>query len=122
MRFAHITEIAFDYLFGRLLRRAIVAALFALFALFAIYHFTVAGTLALEAEYGLLCARLIVAAIYTAAALITLIVLWATRTKPMIENQVAGALTSPRNTQIAMLIEAVMVGYTLGRKSGNRVG
>jgi hypothetical protein len=121
MQFAHITEIALDYLFGRMLRRAMVAALFALCALIAIYHFTVAGTLALEAEYGLLVARLIVAAVYTAAALMTLIVLWATRSKPPLENQVAGALTSPRNAQMAMLIEAALLGFTLGRKTGSRV-
>lgn len=121
MSFTHITEIVFDYLFGRLLRRAIVAALIALFTLIAIYHFTIAGTLALEMQYGLLYARLIVAAAYSAAALITLIVFWTMRTKPLIENQVAGALTSPRNTQIAMLIEAAILGYTLARKSGNRI-
>jgi len=121
MRFAHITEIALDYVFGRLLRRALVVALFALCALIAIYHFTVAGTLALEAEIGLLYARLIVAAVYTAAALITLIVLWATRTKPPLDDQIAGALTSPRNVQMAMLIEAALLGFTLGRKTGSRV-
>ncbi|MBI2716671.1 MAG: hypothetical protein HYX37_19825 [Rhizobiales bacterium] len=121
MRFAHITEIALDYVFGRLLRRAIVVALFVLCALIAIYHFTVAGTLALEAEYGLLYARLIVAAVYTAASLIALIVLWATRTKPLLENQVDGALITPRNAQMAMLIEAALLGFTLGKKTGSRV-
>ena len=121
MRYAHLTEIAFDFLFGRLLRRTLVAALFALCALIAIYHFTVAGTLALEAEYGLLYARLIVAAVYTVAALIALIVLWATRTKPPLEDQVAGALTSPRNAQMAMLIEAALLGFTLGKKTGSRI-
>lgn len=121
MPFTNITEIVFDYLFGRLMRRAIVAALIALFALIAIYHFTIAGALALEAQYGLLYARVIVAAAYSAAALITLILFWAMRPKPPIENRVAGALTSPRNTQIAMLIEAAILGYTLARKSGNRI-
>jgi hypothetical protein len=120
VRFTHITEIVFNYLFGRFLRRAMLAALIGLFALIAIYHITFAGTLALEAQYGLLYARLMVAAAYSAAAVITMIVFWATRTKPLIENQVAAAITAPRNTQIAMLIEAVMLGYTLGRKSGKR--
>jgi hypothetical protein len=69
----------------------------------------------------LLYARVIVAAAYSAAALITLILFWAMRPKPPIENRVAGALTSPRNTQIAMLIEAAILGYTLARKSGNRI-
>ena len=122
MRFAQIVDIAFDYLLGRLLRRAAAIALFVLFALIAIYHVTIAGTLALVAEYGLLYARLIVGAIYTGAALITLIVLWATRTRPLLENPAAGALTSPRNTQIAMLVESIILGYTLGSKSRNRIG
>ena len=121
MRFAHVTKIALYNVFGRLLRRTLVAALFALCAVIAIYHFTVAGTLALEAEYGLLYARLIVAAVYTAAALIALIVLWATRTKPLLKKQVDGAVITPRNAQMAMLIEAALLGFTLGKKTGSRV-
>ena len=121
MRFTHITEIVFNYLFGHFLRRAMLAALIGLFALIAIYHFTFAGMLALENQYGLLYARLIVAAVYSVAVLILTIVFWAMRTKPLIENRVAVAITAPRNTQIAMLIEAVMLGYTLGRKSANRI-
>jgi hypothetical protein len=31
----------------------------------------------------------------------------------------AGSM-SPRNMQIAMLVEALMLGYTLARKSGNK--
>jgi hypothetical protein len=119
MRLSDVSEIAVSLLFGRLLRRALGAALLVLFALIAVYHFTVAGTLALDAEVGVLYARLIVAAIYTAAALITLIVLWATRTKPLIEDQTADALMSPRNAQVAMLVEAAMLGYALARKSGD---
>jgi hypothetical protein len=122
MRFTHITEIVFNYLFGHFLRRAMLAALIGLFALIAIYHFTFAGMLALENQYGLLYARLIVAAVYSVAVLILTIVFWAMRTKPLIETtQVAAAITAPRNTQIAMLIEAVVLGYTLGRKSAKRI-
>ena len=121
MRLNDVPEFAINLLFGRLLRRAIGAALLALFALIAVYYFTVAGTLALEAEFSVLTARLIVAAIYTAAALVVLIVLWATRTKPLIADETAAALASPRNAQIMMLIEAVMLGYSLARKPGDRV-
>jgi len=120
MRLSDVSEIAVSLLFGRLLRRALGAALLVLFALIAAYHFTIAGTLALDAEVGALYARLIVAAIYTAAALIVLIVLWATRTKPAISGQTADALMSPRNAQVAMLVEAAMLGYALARKSGDR--
>jgi hypothetical protein len=120
MRLSHVTELAIKHLFGRLGRRALGATLLVLFTLVAVYYFTVAGTQALEAEYGLLPARLIVAAIYTAAAVIALIVLWATRRKSLIKEQTAEALMSPRNAQIAMLIEAAMLGYALARKSGDR--
>jgi hypothetical protein len=121
MRFNEVPELAINLLFGRLLRRSIGAALLALFALIAVYHFTIAGTLALDAEFGALYARLIVAAIYTAAALVALIVLWATRTRSPVTDATAAALSSPRNAQMVMLIEAVMLGYSLARKSGDRV-
>ena len=116
---AHITENVFNYLFGRLLRLAILLVLIGLFSLIAIYHLTIAGTLALEAQYGLLYARLIVAVVYSVAALIAAIIFWAIRTKRSNENQVAA--TAPRNTKIAMLMEAGMFGYTLGRKSRHRI-
>lgn len=115
---ARIAEIVFNYLFGRALRRAMLVALIGAFTLIAIYHFTIAGTLALEAQYGLLYARLIVGAAYSAAALITTIIFWAMRTKRSNEKQIVAATGAPRHAQIAMLIEAGMLGYTFGRKSG----
>jgi hypothetical protein len=115
---ARIAEIVFNYLFGRALRRAMLVALIGVFTLIAIYHFTIAGTLASEAQYGLLYARLIVGAAYSAAALITTIIFWAMRTKRSNEKQVVAATGAPRHAQIAMLIEAGMLGYTFGRKSG----
>jgi len=114
---ASIAEIVFSYLFGRALRRAMLVALIGVFTFTAIYHFTIAGTLALEAQYGLLYARLIVGAAYSAAALVTTIIFWAMRTKRPNEKRVVSATPAPRNAQIAMLIEAGMLGYTFGRKS-----
>jgi hypothetical protein len=116
----HITEFAIHHLFSRLKRRAIGATLLVLFALIAVYQLTIAGMLGLEAEYGILYARLIVAAIYLAAALSVLIVLWATRTMPLIKAQTADAQMFRRDMQIAALIEAVMLGYAMARKSGDR--
>lgn len=115
-----ITEFVFHHLFSRLKRRAIGTALLVLFALIATYQLTVAGTLALETEYGILYARLIVAAIYLAAALSALIVLWATRSMTPIKAQTADAKMSLRDTQIAALIEAAMLGYAMARKSDDR--
>jgi hypothetical protein len=114
---ARIAEIAFSYIFGRALRRAMLVALIGVLTFTAIYHFTIAGMLALEAQYGLLYARLIVGTAYSAAALVTTIIFWAMRTKRPNERRVVGAIAAPRNAQIAMLIEAGMLGYTFGRKS-----
>jgi hypothetical protein len=121
MQLGHITEFAIDRLFGRLLRRAAGFALLALFALIALYHFTVAGTMALEGVYGALPARLIVAAIYLAAAVIVLIVLWATRHKPLISTGSGDALVAQRDMQVAALVEAAMLGYAMARKTRERM-
>jgi len=103
-----------DHLFGRLLRRALIAAAVAAFAIVAVYHFTVAGTLALQMHFGPLEAELIVAAIYSAAALIAAI-WWLALGRPATSR--APALSHPRDMQIAMLVEAVMLGYALARKT-----
>ena len=120
MQLSHITEFAIDRLFGRLLRRAAGFALLVLFALVALYHFTVAGMMALEGVYGVLYARLIVAAIYLAAAVIVLIVLWATRYKPLISASSGDALVAQRDMQVAALVEAAMLGYAMARKTRER--
>jgi hypothetical protein len=120
MQLSHITEITIHRLFGRVLWRAAGLALLVLFALIALYNFTVAGMMALEGVYGVLDARLIVAAIYLAAAVIVLISLWATRTKPLISAASGDALAAPRDMQMAALIEAAMLGYAMARKTRER--
>ena len=114
MRLDRIAASAMKELAGRLMRRAAAAALMALFALIAIYQFTVAGTIALETQHGALNAHLIVAGIYVALALAAFGVFWAMRTKP-IDNALP-ALNQPREMQLIMLVEAVMLGYALARK------
>lgn len=121
MQLNDITSMTFNTLFGRLLRRALGAALLAAFAIVALYYASGAGTLALADKFGLLYAYLIMAAIYAAFALTVFIVLWATRAKPIVADKPEGALASPRNMQIAMLIEAVMLGYSMARKTGARI-
>lgn len=112
MRLDQVAEAAAGHLLGRFVRRTLVALACAIFALVALYHFTVAGTFALEAQYGALQARLAIGAIYTAAALATLIGLWATRNKGMNGKQLA----TNRELQMVMLVEAAMLGYALARK------
>ena len=121
MQLSHITDFAIRHLFGRLLRRATGMALLVLFTLIAVYHFTVAGTLELKGAYGALYARLIIAAIYLAAALIMLIVMWTVRTKSLIKDQAADAVSSSRDAQMAGLIEAAVLGYAMARKFGSRI-
>ncbi|MGH9485575.1 MAG: hypothetical protein ACRD1F_11015, partial [Terriglobales bacterium] len=70
--------------------------------------------------YGMRNACLIVAVIYFVAALIVLIVLWATRTRPPIKDHAAHAPVSSRDTQMAALIEAAIFGYAMARKFGDR--
>ena len=104
-------------IFGRIFWRVLLAVLAAIFAVVAIYYFTAAGSLALETEYGLLHARLIVGGIYAALA-IGCAIWWVMQSKAAKSS--APTLNSQRQTQIAMLIEAVMLGYALARK-GTRV-
>jgi hypothetical protein len=118
MQLSDLTGLTFETLFGRLLRRALGAVLLAAFAVIALYYANGAGTVALTAQVGLLYAYMIMAAIYAVFALIVLTVLMTTRTKKaLVVDKPNGALANPRNMQIAMLVEAVMLGYSLSRKS-----
>lgn len=115
MRLDHIAGMAFNQLLGRLLRRAALAIVIAVCALVALYHFTAAGSIALQAQYGLLNATLIIGGIYSALALGGAAVLWATRSKP--DAPATPALAGQREMQLVMLVEAVMLGYALARKT-----
>ena len=117
MQLNDIVHVTFNQLFGRLLRRAFGAALLAAFAVIALYYASGAGTLALTQSYGALYAYLIMAAIYAVVALIVLTVLYATRRQSTATAKAEGALASSPNMQIAALIEAVMLGYTMARKT-----
>lgn len=99
-------------LFGRLIRRAVAWLAVALFMGVAILQFTLAGLTLLETQYGMLRAQLIVGAVYALIALITLAVLWGTRNAPRHDN----ASAPPREFQLAMLAEAVMLGFMAARK------
>ncbi len=123
MRLTDIAEGAASALIARYVRRAILAALVVVFAIVTLYYLSVAGLMALAFVYGPLYAYLIMAGIYAAAALIALAVFYATRNRALVRQNVASNAAgsmSPRNMQIAMLVEAVMLGYTLARKSGNK--
>lgn len=122
MRLTDIAEGAASALIARYLKRAVLVALVGLFAVVTLYYLSAAGLMALALVYGPLYAYLIMAGIYAVAALIALAVFYATRNRALVRQNAVGAAgsMSPRNMQIAMLVEAVMLGYTLARKSGNK--
>jgi len=111
MRIDHIVTDIVHQVAGRLLRRALLAAAIGIAVLAALYNGTVAGRLALQAEYGDVYAYLIVGGIYTALVLVGVIwwMLLGRAQKPA--TPIVG---QPRQLQIAMLIEAAMLGYSLG--------
>ena len=114
MRLENVVSHTVGQVVSRLLRRAIAMAVLALFALGAIYHFSVAGVLALEQHFGALTARLIVAGVYLLIALAVLGYLYATRAKLPVQQR-PGISRAPQDVQIAMLIESVLQGYALAR-------
>jgi hypothetical protein len=115
MRVDQIVASAANHLIARLVRRAIAAVAVAIFAVVAVYHFTVAGMIALDGQVGALDMRLIVGGVFAALALISLIFLWALG-RGNGRGSAMPALNSPREMHLVMLVEAVMLGYTLARK------
>ena len=115
MRLDHIVETAIGHVIGRLVWRAALASFFVLCVVIALYHFTIAGTIALEAQFGALDARLIIGAIYVALALIALAIFWLQSWRPRFASA-SKTLSSPQQAQLIMLVEAAMLGYQLARK------
>jgi hypothetical protein len=116
MRLNQLTGFAIKQLVGRLLWRILAGALIGLFALIALYHLTAAADVVLEARFGAIYANLIIAAAFSAAALIVFGILAATRAQTSLHKGVDGVLSEHRKTQIAALIEAAVLGYALSRK------
>jgi len=121
MRLTDIAEATVSQVAGRLMRRAVLFALLGILAIVTLYYASAAGGVALALAYGPITAYLIMAGIYALLAIAVLITIVATRSKAAaVPDSVAGPLTSPRNMQIAALVEAAMLGYTLARKSGGK--
>ena len=116
MRLERIAGLAFDHFFGRMLRRALLVVAIAVCAFVAVYQFTVAGSLVLVSRFGLIEAYLIVGATYAFLGLVAVAAVWATRGRPP-RLSTPATLVSQREMQLVMLVEAVMLGYTLARKA-----
>lgn len=114
MRIDQLAGTIADQLLGRLVRRVLLALACAIVALIALYHFTVAGTLALEMQYGAVNAQLIVGGVYAFVALICAI--WWLVLGRSGDTHAPALPHQQRDMQIAMLVEAVMLGYSLARK------
>ena len=114
MSLAQIAEATAGRLFGKLMLYAALAFLAGIFALVALYHFTVAGITALEMQFGVIYARLIVAGVYVALTMASAGMLWALArraAKPSPAREPA-----PRHIQLAMVIEAAILGFEVARK------
>ena len=114
MSLATYAEATAGRLLGVVSRYLIFALLAAIFALGAIYHVTIAGIFALEAQVGVVYARLIVAGVFAILTLASAGMLWvmmrkAAKPSPAPEPK-------PRHIQLAMLIEAAILGYEAARK------
>jgi len=114
MHLEHLAGIVFARLFQPILRRGLLAGVIAVLAITAIYHFTIAGMLTLETQYGALHAQLIVAAIYTAFAAAACGILWAMRNRRPTAGPPKHRIS--REDKIAMLVEAAMLGFARSRK------
>jgi hypothetical protein len=117
MRLERIAMEAVEHLLGRLLRRLMVVLVAVVLALVALYHFEASGLLALEAQYGAINAHLIVGGAFAAATLLAMLIWWAMGRGSGKASAPALPEANPRQLQLAMLVEAVMLGYALARKS-----
>ena len=116
MRIDSIAGVAYDRLVRRIVRRAAFMLTILLCALVAVYQFTVAGFLVVQEHYGTVEAHLFIGAVYVALALICSAAIWAMRSRSS-SAAAPVALASQREMQLVMLVEAVMLGYTLARKA-----
>jgi type VI protein secretion system component VasK len=126
MRLNDVVGMMFNGAVERLRRDAIVYGLCAICAVAVVILASSASLLVLEPHVGAVYARLIVGGVFVLIAVIA--VVWmklaqqpARRPAPPIG--VAQAQAAPRNqqfAQIAMIVEAVMLGYSLSKKSDRR--
>ena len=112
---------------ARLKRNAILYSLCAICALAAVIYAASASVLALEPLVGVVYARLIMAGLFALVVLITVLVLWLGGERPAaapaaaaaqipLQAQAQAAQRSAQFTQLAMIVEAVLLGYSMARR------
>jgi hypothetical protein len=82
-------------------------------AIGAVYYALAAAVLALEPQVGAVYARLIVAAAFAVIALLAILLprMIALRSESVAERAHAQAKAMPKNERLAMIIEAVLLGF-----------
>lgn len=105
-------------------RNAILYSLAVLSAIAAIIFAASASLLALEPHVGMVYARLILAGVFAAVVAAVALTLWlsgrsaapAVRAVPLNQAQAARQRSSAQFAQLAMIVEAVLLGYSMARK------
>ncbi len=118
MALIDIADVAVNCIVGRLARRAVGWLLVAVAALAAIYQATVAVSAALELEFGVVHAHLMIAAFYAIAAIVIGAMLWFTARRPSLAyDRRASIPRTPPELQIAAIVEAMLLGYAMSRRN-----
>ena len=109
---------------SRLRRTAISIVICIAGAIGAIFYAAAAALLALEQQFGAIYGRLIVAAVFAVIALLAIAIprLLSSRTESMAQRAHAEAKAMPKNDRLAMIIEAVLLGFNASsaRKAANK--
>jgi drug/metabolite transporter superfamily protein YnfA len=106
---------------AKLRRDALVYGTCAVCAVAAVVLASSASIIALEPHVGAVYARLIVGGVFVLVALMMVVAVRLSQPRP--RAPIAAASSAPRNpqfAQIAMIVEAVMLGYSLSRRSDRR--
>ena len=126
MGLQNMVAVAFNGATAKLQRNAIGYAICAVAGLGAIVMATGASILALEPHVGEVYARLIIAAVFVLVVLSTILWLQRSRARQPFVAPVATAAPAEQVhrqaqfAQLAMIIEAVLLGYSLSRRSDRR--
>jgi hypothetical protein len=109
---------------SRLRRQAISVAVCTAGGIGAAYYGAAAALLALEPQAGAVYARLIIAAAFVVIALLAIAIprMLASRSESVTDRAHARAKAMPKNERMAMIIEAILLGFNASntRKAANK--
>jgi uncharacterized membrane protein YedE/YeeE len=124
MRLNDVVGMMFNGAAAKLRRDALVYGTCAVCGVAALILASSASLIALEPVVGAVYARLIVGGVFVLIALLVVVSVRlsqpGSRPQPVAAAQAQAAPRNQQFAQIAMIIEAVMLGYSLSRKSDRR--